>query len=102
LNGYFSKTALGLGFLTAFNICPPILIAVFEAANRHGLMSALFFYVAFFTGSSIYFIIVPFLGAACRGKTAVNIGRVCAVVIGAYYLYQGVFKTVGGLALMWK
>lgn len=100
--GFFSKTALGLGFLTAFNICPPILIAVFEAANRHGLLSALFFYFAFFAGSSIYFAIVPFLGAACRGKTAVTIGKICAIGIGSYYLYQGVYKTVGGLALLWK
>ncbi|EKD68659.1 MAG: hypothetical protein ACD_47C00496G0001, partial [uncultured bacterium] len=35
-------------------------------------------------------------------KTAVNIGRVCAVGIGAYYLYQGVFKTVSGMAAAWK
>lgn len=100
--GFFSKTALGLGFLTAFNICPPILIAVFEAANKHGLLSALFFYFAFFTGSSIYFAVVPFLGAACRGKTAVTIGKICAIGIGSYYLYQGVYKMVGGLALLWK
>lgn len=100
--GFFSKTALGLGFLTAFNICPPILIAVFEAANKRGILSAMLFYVAFFAGSSIYFAIVPFLGAACRGKTAINIGRVCAVGIGAYYLYQGVFKMVSGMAAAWK
>lgn len=100
--GFFSKTAIGLGFLTAFNICPPILIAVFEAANKRGLMSALLFYMAFFAGSSIYFAIVPFLGAACRGRTAVNVGKFCAIVIGAYYLYQGVFKTVSGAAAAWK
>ncbi len=100
--GFFSKTAFGLGFLTAFNICPPILIAVFEAANRHGLLSALFFYFAFFAGSSVYFAVVPFLGAACRGRTAVITGKICAVIIGAYYLYQGVYKTVGGLAILWK
>jgi len=54
------------------------------------------FYLAFFLGSSIYFLAIPFLGVACQGKKAVAIGRVCAVLIGSYYLYQGVFKLVSG------
>lgn len=77
-----------LGFLTGFNMCPPLLLAmsVCLGAEQNAFSGALFF-LAFFTASSLY--MLP-AGAArvlsWFGPHAATTGRLAAVLVGVFFL----------------
>ncbi len=86
-----------LGLLTGLNLCPPLLLAFTSAASGGGLWSSLLFFSAFFLGTSVFFIPIPFMGLI-KGKEAVRIvGKMAAGLIGAYYFWMGILIIIGGV-----
>lgn len=86
---------LGLGFLTGLNLCPPFLMAITGAAGNGTLWGSLLFFGAFFVGTSLYFIPLPFLGAFHRSEALRIIGKMTALLMALYYLYSGVLMLLG-------
>jgi hypothetical protein len=82
------------GVLTGLNLCPPFLLIFTEAASAESLGRSLFFFWAFFLGTSIYFIPFTFLGFLKRFPQLRTIGRMTAILIALYYLYVGVMTIV--------
>lgn len=87
----------GLGFLTGLNLCPPFLLAITSAANTGSLAASLLFFLAFFAGTSIYFIPTAFVGLASRVNALRTVGKLAAVLMALYYLYSGIIYLAGGL-----
>ncbi len=88
---------VGLGFLTGLNLCPPFLLAITSAAGAGSLAASLVFFLAFFVGTSVYFIPTAFVGLANRMSALQTVGKLAAVLIALYYLYSGIIYIAGGL-----
>ncbi len=88
---------LTLGFFTGLNLCPPFLLAVTEAAHAGSAWESVLFFLAFFLGTAVYFIPLPFLGALRRFPALQTVGKLAAVVMAAYYGYVGIIMVIGGL-----
>ena len=87
----------GMGFLAGLKICPPLLLAFTNAASAGTLAGSLVFFLAFFLGTSVYFIPIPFLGVFRRISALQIVGRFAAVIVALYYLYAGILLCTGGL-----
>jgi hypothetical protein len=84
------------GLVTGLSLCPPFLLAFTGAVEKTTVLQSMFFFFAFFLGTSIFFIPLPFSGLF-RGFAALRIiGRMAAGLIGVYYLYSGLVMLIGG------
>lgn len=101
LPGFIKKSSLllpfALGLFTGLNLCPPLLMAITGAASEGNLLESLFFFGAFFLGTSIFFLPIPFMGLLKRKEALQTIGKMAAGLIGVYYLGMGVLILVGGV-----
>jgi hypothetical protein len=97
LNKWPALLPVGMGFLSGLKICPPLLLAFTDAARAGTLAGSLVFFLAFFLGTSIYFIPLPFLGMFRRVAALQIVGRFAAVIVALYYLYAGVLLFTGGV-----
>jgi hypothetical protein len=88
---------IGMGFLAGLKICPPLLLAFTDAASTGTLVGSLIFFLAFFLGTSVYFIPIPFLGMFRRVSALQIVGKFAAVIVALYYLYAGILLLAGGV-----
>jgi sulfite exporter TauE/SafE len=88
---------LGMGFLVGLKICPPLLLAFTGAVGTGTLVGSLVFFLAFFLGTSVYFIPIPFLGVFRRVSALQIVGKFAAVIVALYYLYAGILLFAGGV-----
>ena len=86
-----------IGFATGLNFCPPFLLAVTGAAEGGTFLKSILFFFAFFLGTSIFFIPIPFLSILRRFSVLATIGKLATGLIGLYYLYAGSMTLIGGL-----
>ncbi|AWI04788.1 sulfite exporter TauE/SafE family protein [Clostridium drakei] len=82
-------TILLLGFLTGINVCPPFILAFSDAAFFSNVISSILYFAAFFIGTAIYFMPLPFIGVL-KGKQIKLVGQMCSLVIGVFYMYSGI------------
>ncbi len=87
---------LGVGFLTGLNLCPPFLLAFTNAAGAGTLAASLFFFLAFFVGTSLYFVPLAFVGFMSHVNALRTVGKLAAVLMALYYAYTGVIYIAGG------
>ena len=84
------------GLVTGLSFCPPFLLAFTGAVEKTTVLQSMFFFFAFFLGTSIFFIPTPFIGIL-RGFSPLRIiGKMAAGLIGVYYLYSGIMMLIGG------
>lgn len=88
---------VGMGFLAGLKICPPLLLAFTDAASTGTLVGSLVFFLAFFLGTSVYFVPIPFLGVFRRVSALQIVGKFAAVIVALYYLYAGILLLAGGV-----
>jgi hypothetical protein len=86
-----------LGLLTGLNFCLPFLMAVAGAADTGSLAGSLLFFVAFFAGTSVYFLPAPFIGLLRGAAFMSTVGKMAAGVAGLYYAYAGIIYLVEGV-----
>ncbi|MGV8058135.1 MAG: sulfite exporter TauE/SafE family protein [Smithellaceae bacterium] len=89
------------GFATGLSFCPPFLLAFTGAAAQTGLINSLLFFFSFFLGTSILFILAPFVGICRRFAVLQIVGKMATGIVGLYYLYSGSIMLAGGLAKLW-
>lgn len=89
--------ALALGFLTGINFCPPFLAAGAQAASSASLGAALLFFVAFFVGTALWFVLLAPLGLLRRSAELHWVARMAAVLVALWYGLTGAALVVGGL-----
>lgn len=82
-------TVLLLGFLTGINVCPPFILAFSDAAFFTNILSSILYFIAFFVGTTVYFIPIPFIGVL-KGNQVKLIGQMCSLIIGVFYMYSGI------------
>jgi|WetSurMetagenome_2_1015567.scaffolds.fasta_scaffold670440_1 sulfite exporter TauE/SafE len=82
------------GFATGLNLCPPFLLAITGAMEGEKISGSLLFFVAFFMGTSVYFIPLPFIGFFRRQYVLRIIGKFAALLAGLFYFYKGAVMVV--------
>jgi sulfite exporter TauE/SafE len=87
------------GFATGLSFCPPFLLAFTGAAEQTSLLAAMLFFFSFFLGTSLLFVLAPFVGAFSRFSVLQIVGKMAAGLMGLYYLYSGIILIVGGLKI---
>ena len=87
------------GFATGLSFCPPFLLAFTGAAGETSLLAAMLFFFSFFLGTSLLFILAPFVGLFSRFSVLQVVGKMAAGLMGLYYLYSGVILIIGGLKI---
>jgi len=87
------------GLVTGLSFCPPFLIAFTGAVEKTTVLQSIFFFFAFFLGTSIFFIPLPFSGLFRNFSALRIIGRMAAGLIGVYYLYSGILMLIGGYTI---
>jgi sulfite exporter TauE/SafE len=82
------------GFLTGINICPPFLLAITGAIDTGSIFGSIIFFMAFFTGTSVFFIPMPFAGIFKRQHVLRIIGKFAALLAGFLYFYKGLILLI--------
>ena len=85
------------GFATGLSFCPPFLLAFTGAARQSSLLAAMLFFFSFFLGTSLLFVLAPFVGVFNRFSVLQIVGKMAAGLMGLYYLYSGSIMLIGGL-----
>ena len=86
-----------MGLLTGLNLCPPFLLAFAAATENPTLEHSLTFFLAFFIGTSLYLLPLPFLGAFKGYPHLKMIGKISATLMSVYYAYTGILMVLGGV-----
>ena len=87
---------LGMGFLAGLKICPPLLLAFTDATGAGTLAGSLLVFLAFFVGTSIYFLPMVLVGALRRVTELKIVAKFAAVIVSLYYFLLGSMLIVGG------
>jgi len=85
------------GFATGLSFCPPFLLAFTGATEQTSLLAGMLFFFSFFLGTSLLFVLAPFVGLFSRFSVLKIIGKMAAGLMGLYYLYSGIILLLGGL-----
>jgi sulfite exporter TauE/SafE len=88
---------LVLGFLTGLNLCLPFIAAFTGAVGQASIGASLVFFAAFFAGTAVFFLPIPFVGAFRRVQALRTIGKFAAIFVALYYLYTGALYILGGM-----
>jgi sulfite exporter TauE/SafE len=86
--GFPSVLPALLGLLTGLTLCPPFLAAFADASNRASLGGALAFFFAFFIGTTLFFVPLPFTGYLRKFDPVRVVGRLACGITGCFYLYR--------------
>jgi len=87
--------AAALGLLTGLNLCPPFVAAGIRAAELGSLGAALLFFMAFFVGTSVWFVPFAGLSAVGRNEAVTTVARMAMVLIALWYLGLGIAMLLG-------
>ncbi|HNX66721.1 MAG TPA: sulfite exporter TauE/SafE family protein [Bacteroidales bacterium] len=82
------------GFLTGINICPPFLLAITGAIDSGTIGGSIMFFLAFFAGTSVYFLPMPVAGMFKRQHVLRIIGKFAALLAGILYFYKGLILLI--------
>jgi sulfite exporter TauE/SafE len=82
------------GFLTGINICPPFLLAITGAIDSGTIMGSMLFFLAFFAGTSVFFLPMPIAGMFKRQHILRIIGKFAAMLAGFLYFYKGLLLLI--------
>jgi sulfite exporter TauE/SafE len=87
-----------LGLFTGLTLCPPFLAAFADASSRTSLAGSIIFFAAFFAGTSIFFIPIPFAGFLAGFNPLRIVGRLACGLTGILYAYRGIVLIYSGLS----
>jgi sulfite exporter TauE/SafE len=82
------------GFTSGLNLCPPFILAITQASLTRSVSGSIYFFIAFFIGTSVYFIPMPFIAVFRKKQDFQLIGKFAAGIVGAIYLYKGIMLVI--------
>lgn len=86
-----------LGIVNSIGFCPALFIVLTKGASESSLIRSLFAFVAFFIGSSLWFLPVPFAGKIKRREVLETIGTLATGLAGIIFLIKGITSLLGGV-----
>ena len=86
-----------LGIVNSLGFCPALFIILTEGAAQGTLIQSYFAFLAFFTGSSIWFLPLPLAGKIRKKEVLKTIGILATGLAGIIFMIKGLTNLIGGI-----
>ena len=86
-----------LGVVNSLGFCPALFLIVTKGATQGTLAQSYLAFLAFFLGSSVWFLPLPLAGKIQKKEILKNIGILATGLAGIIFLIKGLTNIVGGI-----
>jgi hypothetical protein len=86
-----------LGIVNSIGFCPALFIILTRGATQSTLPESYMAFLAFFTGSSLWFLPLPLAGKIKKKEVLRNIGILATGLAGIIFMIKGLTNLIGGL-----
>lgn len=86
-----------LGVVNSIGFCPALFIVLTEGSTQQSLLQSYLIFLAFFIGSSVWFIPIPFAGRIKKTDVLKTIGILATGLAGVIFMIKGITNLIGGL-----
>jgi hypothetical protein len=86
-----------LGLVNSLGFCPALLIILTKGATQTSLFQSYTAFLAFFAGSAIWFLPLPFAGKIRKRHVLETIGILATGLAGTIFIIKGLTMLIGGL-----
>lgn len=87
---------LFLGVVNSIGFCPALFLIITKGSAQGTLFQSYLDFLAFFTGSSLWFLPVPFVGKIKRKTVLETIGILATGLAGMIFMIKGLTSLIGG------
>jgi sulfite exporter TauE/SafE len=86
-----------LGIVNSLGFCPALFLIITKGATQVSLAQSYLAFLAFFLGSSIWFLPLPLAGKIRKKEVLKTIGILATGLAGIIFLIKGITNIIGGL-----
>jgi hypothetical protein len=86
-----------LGVVNSIGFCPALFIVLTKGATQNSLMQSYLAFTAFFIGSSVWFLPLPFAGKVKKAEVLKTIGILATGLAGIIFMIKGITILIGGI-----
>jgi hypothetical protein len=86
-----------LGIVNSIGFCPALYIILTKGASQGTILNSYLDFLAFFAGSSLWFIPIPLAGKIKRKEVLETIGILATGLAGIIFMIKGLTNLIGGL-----
>jgi len=86
-----------LGIVNSLGFCPALFIILTKGATQSTLVHSYIAFLAFFIGSSIWFLPLPLAGRIRKKEVLKNIGILATGLAGIIFMIKGITNLIGGI-----
>ncbi len=86
-----------LGVVNSIGFCPALFIVLTKGATQSSLMQSYLAFTAFFIGSSVWFLPLPFAGKIKKAEALKTIGILATGLAGIIFMIKGITILIGGI-----
>jgi len=86
-----------LGVVNSIGFCPALFIVLTKGATQNSLMQSYLAFTAFFIGSSVWFLPLPFAGKIKKAEVLKTIGILATGLAGIIFMIKGITILIGGI-----
>jgi len=86
-----------LGLVNSLGFCPALFIILTKGATQWTLVQSYIAFLAFFIGSSIWFLPLPLAGRIRKKEVLKNIGILATGLAGIIFMIKGLTNLIGGI-----
>ncbi len=86
-----------LGLVNSLGFCPALLLILTKGATQGTLLQSYIAFLAFFAGSSVWFIPLPLAGRLKKKEVLEKIGVLATGLAGIIFLIKGLTNLIGGI-----
>lgn len=86
-----------LGLVNSLGFCPALFIVLTKGATQDSLMQSYLAFIAFFIGSSVWFLPIPFAGKFKKTEVLKTIGILATGLAGILFMIKGITNLIGGI-----
>jgi hypothetical protein len=86
-----------LGIVNSLGFCPALFIILTKGATQGTLVRSYIAFLAFFIGSSLWFLPLPLAGKIRKKEVLTNIGILATGLAGIIFMIKGLTNLIGGI-----
>jgi cytochrome c biogenesis protein CcdA len=86
-----------LGIVNSLGFCPALFLILTQGAAQRTLLQSYIAFLAFFIGSSLWFLPLPLAGKIRKKEVLTNIGILATGLAGIIFMIKGITNLIGGI-----
>jgi hypothetical protein len=88
---------LFLGIVNSLGLCPALLLILTKSSTQGTIMQSWLAFLAFFAGSSLWFLPLPLAGKIRKKQVIEKIGIFATGIAGTIFIIKGIIILIGGI-----